>query len=337
MKFTESLPKPFFILAPMDDVTDVVFRQVIASLAEPDVYFTEFVNVDGLQSPGRPKLLPKLRIGNHESTKRGGKPLIAQIWGKNPENFYKTAQDIVAMGFDGIDINFGCPDKAVVKNDACSAMIQPEHRPQAIDIIKAVQEGSGGTIPVSVKTRLGFNDKDLSWHELLLQQKLNMLTVHLRTKREMSKVPAHWDALHEIVAIKNLVAPQTLIVGNGDVANHAHGLELAQSSGADGIMIGRGIFHDPYAFAESSPWTNMTKQERLDLYASHIDRFIIEWTNNDSPAGDFTLMRPIHTLNKFCKIYIQGFDGAKEMREELMASSSPAELLETVRSFTQQQ
>lgn len=307
------LPKPFFVLAPMDDVTDTVFRQVIAELAPPDLYFTEFVNADGLQSAGRDKLMPKLQFSEHE------RPIIAQIWGKVPENFYKTAKDLVAMGYDGIDINFGCPDKNVVRNGTCSAFILPENREQAIAIIQAVREGVAGPhFPISVKTRLGFNSIDLSWHELLLKQKLNMLTIHGRTKSELSAVPAHWDEIGQIVELRNSLSPDTLIVGNGDVLTRDQGVKLVGQYNLDGIMIGRGVFHDPYVFSPDSKWASMTKAQRIALYRRHVELFIATWRRGE---------RKIHTLNKFCKIYINGFDGAKELREVLMSARTASELL----------
>lgn len=313
------LPKPFFVLAPMDDVTDTVFRQVIAGCAAPDLYFTEFVNVDGLQSPGREKLLPKLQFIDKE------RPIIAQIWGKNPENYYKTAKEIKAMGFNGIDINMGCPDKNVVKNGCCSALIN--NRELTGEIIAAVREGVGHDFPVSVKTRLGFNTVDFTWHEYLLQQKLNMLTIHGRTKKEMSKVPANWDAIGHIASLRTSLAPDTLIVGNGDVESRQQGIELAQKHGLDGIMIGRGIFHDPYVFAADkdgqSSWANKTRKQRIDLYTSHVKLFAETWQNNE---------RKVITLNKFCKIYIQHFPGAKELREKLMDSSTIKELLQALKN-----
>src|SRR6476659_1566555 len=179
MNFLQQLPRPFFVLAPMDDVTDTVFRQVVADCAAPDVFFTEFVNVDGLQSPGRAKLIKKLQFTAKE------KPVIAQIWGKNPENFCKTANELVEMGFAGIDLNMGCPEKTVVKNGCCSALIN--NRELAAEIIKATQEGAAGRVPVSVKTRIGFSQIDLTWLEFLLGLKLDMLTIHGRTRKEMSE------------------------------------------------------------------------------------------------------------------------------------------------------
>lgn len=317
------LPRPFFILAPMDDVTDTVFRQVIADCAAPDLYFTEFVNVDGLQSPGRSKLLKKLRFTAAE------RPLIAQIWGKNPENFLKTAAEIadgtlarelglpVGVNFAGIDLNMGCPEKNVVKNGTCSALINnPE---LAVAMIQATQAGAAGRLPVSVKTRLGFNTIDFNWHTTLLQQKLNMLTIHGRTRAEMSKVPAHWDSVGHVRELRDALAPETLIVGNGDVLSRAQGEALAAEHGLDGIMVGRGIFQDPYLFSKQTPWLDFSPEQRIALYRKHVELFAATWRDNE---------RPIHTLNKFCKIYINHFDNAKELREELMAANSADELLQ---------
>jgi len=322
MSVLDTLPKPFFVLAPMDDVTDTVFRQVIAGTAAPDLYFTEFANVDGLQSPGRPRLLKKLRFVASEQS------LVAHIWGLKPENFYKTAREIAdgtlasefglpeGSNFVGIDLNMGCPAKSEVKAGACSALIK--NRPLAQEIIQATQEGAGGRLPVSVKTRLGFNEVDLTWHEFLLQQELAMLTVHGRTRKEMSKVPAHWDEIAKVRELRDRIAPQTLLVGNGDVEGRAHGLELAEKYKLDGIMIGRGVFQDPFAFAEVSPWPEFSESQRIALYRKQVTLFTKTWQDDD---------RPIHTLNKFCKIYINGFDGAKERREQFMQATSPADLL----------
>lgn len=311
-----NLPKPFFVLAPMDDVTDTVFRQIIASCAAPDLFFTEFVNVDGLQSPGRPKLMKRLHYTDAE------KPLIAQIWGKNPENFYKTARELVDMGYAGIDINMGCPDKNVVRNGTCSALIND--RPLALEIIQATQAGADGKLPVSVKTRLGFNTVDYSWHEFLLQQNLSMLSVHGRTRAQMSKVPADWDAIAEVRKLRDTLAPETLLVGNGDVLSRSQGEALAAQHKLDGIMVGRGIFQDPYLFADESQWILRTPVERLQLYRRQVSLFAETWLDGE---------RPIQTLNKFCKIYVNGFESAKEMREELMAAASTDELLTLLDGF----
>lgn len=319
MGFLKTLPRPFFVLAPMDDVTDAVFRDVITSCAAPDMLFTEFVNVDGLQSPGRPRLMKKL-----VTTKSEEKRTIAQIWGKDPENYRKTAEELVEMGFAGIDINMGCPAKSEVKAGTCSALIN--NRPLAVDIIKATQAGAAGRVPVSVKTRLGFSEVDFTWHELLLQQNLAMLTVHGRTRKEMSKVPAHWDHIGYVRELRDRIAPSTLIVGNGDVLSREQGEELAKKHKLDGIMIGRGVFQDPYIFAKQSPWQDISQAERIQLFQSHVEMFAKTWQHNE---------RPVHTLNKFCKVYIQGFDGAKEAREMLMQASSAPDLLNRIQEIPQ--
>jgi tRNA-dihydrouridine synthase len=319
----QDLPKPFFILAPMDDVTETVFRQVVASTAAPDLFFTEFVNVDGLMSPGRPKLLKKLRFVESE---RG---LVAQLWGLKPENFRAVADQIASgelahelglpagCNFVGIDLNMGCPAKSEVQNGACSALIKLENRELAGQIIKATKEGAAGRLPVSVKTRLGFNEVDMSWFEFLLGHNLDMLTVHGRTRKEMSKVPARWELIGEVVKLRDQLAPQTLVVGNGDVENRAHGERLAAEHGLDGIMIGRGIFHDPYAFAAETPWQTKTRKERIELYYRQVKLFGETWMQGE---------RNIKTLNRFCKIYVSDFDGAKELREKLMEAPTVLEL-----------
>lgn len=307
----DSLPRPFFVLAPMDDVTDTVFRQIIAETAAPDLYFTEFVNVDGLQSPGRKNLIRKLQFTDKET------PIIAQIWGKNPENYYKTTKELKEMGFSGVDINMGCPVRNVVQSGVCSALI--DNRGLAGEIIEAVREAAGGVdFPISVKTRLGTKQIDSSWPEFLLHYKLNMLTIHGRTVKEMSKVPAHWDEIGKIREMRDALSPSTLLVGNGDVESKTQGLELAKQYKLDGIMVGRGVFHDPYVFAADSPWPDMPKEQKIALYAKHVKLFAETWPDNE---------RRLPTLNKFCKIYIQGFDGAKEMREQLMSATTSQELL----------
>lgn len=319
----------------MDDVTDTVFRRIVSDCAEPDYTMTEFVNVDGLCSVGRPKLMHRLSVA-HDSV-----PVIAQIWGKNPENFKTVADEIASgkiSGFSGIDLNFGCPEKSVVKNECCSAMQQPELRGKAIAIINATKEGikqgldrkstalgpssskheEGVIMPLSIKTRLGFDKIDYSWHEFLLEQKPAMLTVHVRTTRQMSKVPAQWEAIVPIVELRDKISPETKIVLNGDIMNHPQGVELAEKYGVDGIMIGRGIFHDPYAFAVQSPWEQMPKEERIALLIKHIELHAENYPNGE---------RPFNPLKKFAKVYIQSFAGASELRDKIMHTNSVEEAL----------
>ena len=326
MNYTRDLQRPFFVLAPMDDVTDTVFRQTVAGLAAPDLFFTEFVNVDGLMSPGRSKLLKKLRFVPSE------KSLVAQLWGLQPENFRAVAAQIAdgslarelglpeGCNFVGVGLNMGCPAKSEVANGTCSALIKKENRELAAQIIGATRGGLGGRLPLSVKTRLGFSEVDMSWFEFLLGQDLNMLTVHGRTRKEMSKVPAHWELIGEISKMRDRLAPQTLLVGNGDVESRAEGEVLAAQYGLDGIMVGRGVFHNPLVFAERGPaiWEGYDMARRVGLYRRQVELFASTWQHGE---------RNIKTLNKFCKVYINGFDGAKELREKLMEAASTDELL----------
>jgi len=314
MSFLEELPKPFFVLAPMDDVTDTVFRRIIADIAPPDVYFTEFVNVDGLQSPGRPRLMHKLKLSEKEH------PIIAQLWGLNPDNYYKTTKDLIEMGYDGVDINMGCPVKTVIKNGACAALIND--RELAGQIVNAVQEAAGDHFPVSVKTRVGFNNIDLSWLEFLLAKKLNMLSIHGRTAKQLSKVPANWELIGQAVKLRDSLSPDTLIVGNGDVISRLQAENLAKKHNLDGVMIGRGVFHDPFIFAKASPWGKWDKSQRLGLFAKHIELYLMTYKEGE---------RRFEALRKFCKVYINGFDGASELRSKFMQTHSPAEAIKMLK------
>lgn len=294
----------------MDDVTDTVFRQIVTDCAKPDLFFTEFVNVDGLQSPGREHLLPKLWLSDKE------KPVIAQLWGLKPENFYKTTKDLVEMGYSGVDLNMGCPVKTVTKNGACAALIN--NRELAGEIIDATKEAAGDSLPVSVKTRVGFTTVDMTWVEFLLTKILNMLSIHGRTAKQMSKVPADWDLIGQAVGLRDSLSPSTLIAGNGDVANRTQGEELAKKYNLDGIMVGRGIFHDPFLFAQASPWEQWSKEQKLQLFAKHIRLYMDTYKDQE---------RRFEALRKFCKVYINGFDGASELRAEFMSTTTPAQAL----------
>ncbi len=310
-----SLPKPFFALAPMDDVTDTVFRQVIIDCARPDLMFTEFVNVDGLQSPGREHLLHKLKLAKKE------KPVIAQLWGLKPENFYKTTKELAGMGFVGVDLNMGCPVKTVIKNGACAALIN--NRQLAGEIIDATAKAAGDTLPISVKTRVGFTTEDMGWIEFLLNKKiLNMLSIHARTAKQMSKVPPNYDLLGQAVQLRNSLSPSTLIVGNGDIMNRTHGEDIAKKYGLDGVMIGRGVLHDPFVFAAASPWQEWGKDQRLGLFKKHIELFIETYDDTE---------RKFEPLRKFCKLYINGFEGASELRAAFMETRTPQQALELLR------
>jgi len=306
--FWHDLPRPFFILAPMEAVTDVVFRHVVAGAAKPDVFFTEFTNASSYCSPA----------GIHSTRGRltftpDEQPMVAQIWGNKPEQFAQMSLGLKEMGFSGIDINMGCPDKSVVKGGAGSALIRtPE---LAAELIAAAKESG---LPVSVKTRLGYSSTEewKDWLTHILKQDVVNLSIHLRTRKEMSKVDAHFELIPEIKKLRDEIAPQTLLTINGDIKNRQHGLELIEKYGIDGIMIGRGIFHNPFAF-EKEPKEH-TREELIGLLNTHLDLFD-KYSTELEP-------RKFEPLKRFFKIYIRDFPGASELREQLMHTKNTDEV-----------
>lgn len=298
----------------MDDVTDTVFRRIVANCAAPDYTMTEFVNVDGLCSAGRPRLLNKL--DNSQDTT----PVIAQIWGKKPENFKTIAKELtdgIIPGFSGIDINFGCPAKSEIQAGCCSALQQVELRPEAAAMIEATLEGAGD-FPVSFKTRLGFREVDYTWHEFLLGYKPWMLTVHVRTTKEMSKVPAQWDAIKPILELRDKLSPDTKIIMNGDILSRTHGEEIIKEYGVDGVMIGRGVFHNPYVFSAEDIWKDINKEERIQHFRRHVELHMKQWPDNQ---------KPFNPLKKFAKVYISEFAGSAELRAKIMDTTTAEEAL----------
>lgn len=320
--FWNDVPKPFFILAPMEAVTDVVFRHVIAAAAPPDVYFTEFTNAASYCS----------KKGEHSTRGRlaftpDEQPMVAQIWGNNPEHFRQMSIGLAEKGFAGIDINMGCPDKTVVKNGTCSALIrQPELATELIAAAKA------GGLPVSVKTRLGFSSVDewRDWLSHLLKQDIVNLTIHLRTRKEMSKVPAHFELIPEIKKLRDEIAPQTLLTINGDIADRAHGEALVARYGVDGIMIGRGVFANLFAFAAPSAPEEKDGSERRDELLSllhlHLDLFDTYSTELEP--------RKYEPLKRFFKIYVRNFPGASDLRDQLMHTKNTSEARAVLADYT---
>lgn len=313
--FWQTLAKPIFILAPMEDVTDTVLRQVITHCGKPAVFFTEFTNVEGMFSKGAKLVNQRLQYTEIE------RPLVAQIWGTRPENFFKAAKKLIEMGFDGIDLNMGCPASGVMHKGACSGLIN--NRPLAKEIIDATKEGAAGNIPVSVKTRLGFRAIDFEWVQFVLEQHPTVLTMHLRTVSEMSKVPAHWDRLKTVVEMRDALSSETLIVGNGDIKSLHEARQKVAEAGADGAMIGRGIFENPYLFAEHITISDKTPREKMQLLLNHLQL----WQDTWGTAKHFP------TLRKFFKVYANGFLGAQELRMQLMETQSPEETRSIVAAF----
>ncbi len=308
--FWQDLTQPIMALAPMANVTDAAFRRIIAKYGKPDVMWTEFVSCDGLCSVGREKLLVDFLYSESE------RPIVAQIFGSNPKNFYATAQLIAELGFDGIDINMGCPDRNVEKQGGGAAMIKDPERAQMC--IREAQRGAPA-LPVSVKTRLGYNRITIDeWLPALLDCGLAAITVHGRTRKEMSKVPAHWDEIGRAAEIA--CGSGTLILGNGDVESLADAREKVSTYGVDGVMIGRGIFGNPWLFSAKS---DVSIQEKLRVLAEHTALF--EKLLGASKSFDI--------MKKHFKAYVSGFDGAKELRAELMAAKNAKEVAERVKIY----
>ncbi|WP_050179718.1 tRNA dihydrouridine synthase [Domibacillus robiginosus] len=304
--FWRELPRPFFILAPMEDVTDVVFRHVVSEAARPDVFFTEFTNTESYCHPeGKHSVRGRLTFTEDEQ------PIVAHIWGDKPEYFRQMSIGMAELGFKGLDINMGCPVPNVTQNGKGSGLIR---RPEvAAELIQAAKAGG---LPVSVKTRLGFTDVDewQGWLTHILKQDIVNLSIHLRTRKEMSKVDAHWELIPEIKKLRDQVAPDTLLTINGDIPDRQTGLKLAQQYGVDGVMIGRGIFSNPFAF-EKQPKDHSSK-ELLDLLRLHLD------LHDKYSALE---LRPYKALHRFFKIYVKGFRGASELRNQLMNTASTDE------------
>lgn len=315
--FWAELPKPFFILAPMEDVTDVVFRHVVKETGAPDVFFTEFTNSDSFCHPdGIESVRGRLAFTEDEQ------PMVAHIWGDKPEFFREMSIALADMGFKGIDLNMGCPVPNVAERGKGSGLIlRPEVAAKLIEAAKA------GGLPVSVKTRLGFTDtaEVEEWISHLLKQDIANLSVHMRTRKEMSKVAAHWELIPRIVELRDEIAPQTLITINGDILDRQMGLELAEKYGVDGLMIGRGIFKNPYAF-EKEPQEHSPK-ELISLLRLQLDL-------QDKYAEQ--VPRSIVGLHRFFKIYVKGFPGANDLRVSLMNTKSTAEVREILADFERQ-
>lgn len=297
--FWQDLPKPFFILAPMEDVTDIIFRHVIAEAGRPDVFFTEFANSESYCHPeGEQSLRGRLQYSEDEQ------PIVAHIWGDNPENFRKMSIGMAEAGFKGIDINMGCPVANVARNGRGSGLIKRPER--AAELIQAAKAGG---IPVSVKTRLGYS-KLSEWRDWLthvLEQDIVNLSIHLRTRNEMSKYDAHWELIPEIKELRDEIAPNTLLTINGDIPDREKGVELAEKYGIDGVMIGRGVFNNPFAFELEAK--NHSPKELLNLFRLHLDLY--DHYTKEEP-------RPFKPLRRFFKIYVRGIAGASNLRHRLM-------------------
>jgi len=316
--FWTGLLKPFFVLAPMADVTDAAYRKLIAAKGKPAVTWTEFVSADGLYYTREKKGIPDAEnpLMRDLQFTDAERPIVAQLFSSNPVTMAYAAKLCAELGFDGIDINMGCPDKSIEKQGCGAAMIKDPAK--AKEIIKAARESG---LPVSVKTRIGYNQEAIDeWLPKLLEENLPALTVHLRTRKEMSNVPAHWELMPRVVALRDRIAPGTLIIGNGDIMDLKDAEEKVRASGCDGAMIGRGIFGNPWVFAGRTV-EDTTPKKRLEA--------LIEF------AYAFEVMQPaksFHLVRKHVKAFATGFEGAAELRAKLMDTVSTSEMEEVLRA-----
>lgn len=300
--FWNTLPKPFIVGAPMDDVTDVAFRTIIARRGKPHVQYTEFTSADGLvRAPdeGKKKLLSKLRFTEIE------RPIVAQLFTKVPENMERAAQIVAELGFDGLDINMGCPDATINKQGCGAELIKSPAL--ARELIRAAKCGAP-ELPISVKTRIGYAQDTLeAWAGELLSEDIVVLTIHARTRNEMSKVPAQWGAIARAVALRDTLGVQTLIVGNGDVKTVQDALARVAETGCDGVMIGRGMFGNPWYGSTHIP----TPEEKIIALMEHVREF----------DAHFVGIKSFAVMKKHFGSYIAGWENAIELRKQLMETN----------------
>lgn len=313
INFWDNLPKPFTALAPMAEVTDLPFRRITMECGRPDVFYTEFVSADGLASPeGKPRLLKDLEFDKSEH------PIVAQFFGINPENMKKAAETARVLGFDGVDINMGCPERKIVKSGAGIGLAKNPNL--ARELIAAAKEGAKN-IPVSVKTRLGVDKPDLEgWIAWLLDSGVSAIAVHMRTMREMSKTKARWEYAADIAKMAESFG--IIVIGNGDIENLKEADAICKKYGMSGTMIGRGVFKNPWIFNKDEKNIRDNPRERLKLLVRHTRYFREYW-------GD---AKNFNVLKKFYKIYISGWSGARELRNLLMNAKTAADVDSIVKS-----
>ena len=312
--FWHALPKPFFVLAPLAGVTDPAFRRLIARHGKPHAMWTEFTSADGLCAAGRDRLLRGLAYTEYE------RPIVAQLFGAAPETMERAAALAVDLGFDGVDINMGCPDRTVEKRGAGAALCKQPALAQAV--IRAAKRGARG-LPVSTKIRLGYDRNELdTWLPALLEAEPAAVTIHARTRQEMSRVPAQWDAIAKAVDIRDRLGAPARVVGNGDAVDLADARRKARSSGADGVMLGRAIFGNPWLFDERRVLADVPAAEKLRVLLEHTRLF-------DELVGD---VKSLDTMKKHYKAYLKGFDGAKALFLQLLEARDVKEVEARVRA-----
>jgi len=337
-----SFQKPVIGLSPMDGITDEPFRLLQTKISKPDLIFTEFVSAEGL-SRGGVKLYDVLLYSSEE------RPIIGQLFGKDPESFYKSAIILAHLGFDGVDINMGCPAKTVVQHGSGGALI--ENPKLASEIIKSVKKGvsdwSHGKVTIdnldlnqrthevikrnlkysgkteglkpsiSVKTRLGITEPIYkTWIPFLLEHKLDFLTIHGRTLKQGYSGVADWSAISECA--KMATQTNTLILGNGDIQSRQQGLEYCQKYGLSGVLIGRASMGNPWIFGNRKA----SVKEKFSTILLHTQLF----------ESIFPLRR-LDSLRKHFLLYSSGHPHAKKLRAQFVRVNSLNDLLSLEEEF----
>ncbi|MBA3732799.1 tRNA-dihydrouridine synthase [Patescibacteria group bacterium] len=327
MNFWKDLKKPIMVLAPMADVTDPAFRRIIAKYGKPDVMWTEFVSADGLFLGGYNHLIKDLAFTEEE------RPIVAQFFSGKAEMIEKAAELACDLGFDGIDLNMGCPAVPIEKQGSGSAHIKNFKNSQ--EVILAAMRGAkknGKDLPVSVKTRIGYNRNELeTWLPVLLETNPAIITIHARTRKEMSSVPARWEHIKRAVEIRdnfvdsNGKKSETLIFGNGDVTDLVDAENKVVETRCDGVMLGRAIFGNPWCFSREVKREEVSIPDRLRVMVEHTKLF-----EELLPQKSFAIMK------KHYKAYVNGWDGAKELRMKLMEAKDAKEVEEIVEDYLKQ-
>ncbi len=303
-------------LAPMDGYTDAPFRYLIASIAKPDVVFTEFVNVDGIV-----KNINKLKedfIFNEIE-----KPIIAQLFGSKPENFYTATKIIIDMGFNGVDINMGCPQKKVVKRSEGAGLIKnPDLAKEIVKAVKTAVSEKNSTITVSIKTRTGYETPITSeWISELVKTKPDLITLHGRTLKQMYSGFADWNQIN----IANIICKENGIkfFGNGDIKSIIDAKEKIEKYNLDGVLVGRAVFGNPWFFEQNSSTSGvlLTKEDKLKMCLTHA-----KLQMKLLPNRSFIAMR------KHFAAYINSFDFARDLRIKVLQANTYEEVEEIITS-----
>jgi len=336
MNFIE-INKPILALAPMDGYTDCAFREIVKKYSNPDLLFTEFVNCHGLFK-AFDKLANTLRYNEKQ------RPIIAQLFGKEPEYFYKSALILCLLGFDGIDINIGCPAKNVAQKGGGAALIKKPLL--AVEIIrsvkKAIKDYSKGKydldpkiykaikikvkewnvklksqryITLSVKTRLGYSEYQPDWFKCLEDEKLDFITVHARTYKQKFTGKANWKAIENIAS-----SIDTPVIGNGDIKSVKDLSRMVKQTNCAGVMIGRGAIGRPWVFDEDRNYDGNVRIIKK-IVMDHTNKYLL-----------FCKNKKFYELRKHFAQYFRGFKGAKKLREKVVRTNSLKEL-ERIISF----